>query len=96
MQRYLIETPHLAQDCLDLLKQVQAMGYLHNFDWGCKAGEHCGWAIIEAEDEAIARLTVPPLVRSKARVIKLTRFDAAQIAQMHTTGSDERSTNNDG
>lgn len=83
MDRYLIETPHVAQDCLMLVQQVRAMGYLHNFDWGCKAGEHCGWAIIEAENEAQARLAVPPLVRGKARVIKLTRFAAEDVQPLH-------------
>jgi hypothetical protein len=57
-----------------LVEQVHAMAYLHNFDWGCKVGVHTGWAIIEAEDEAQARLAVPPLVRRKARVIELTKF----------------------
>lgn len=83
MDRYLIETPHAAQDCLSLVQQVRAMGYLHNFDWGCKAGEHCGWAIIEAENEAEARLAVPPLVRGKARFIKLTRFAAEDVQPLH-------------
>ena len=83
MDRYLIETPHAAQDCLMLVHQVRAMGYAHNFDWGCKAGEHCGWAIIEAENEAEARLAVPPLVRGKARVIKLNRFAAEDVQPLH-------------
>ncbi len=83
MDRYLIETPHTAQECFLLVKQVHAMGYLHHFDWGCKAGEHCGWAIIEAENEKQARLAVPPLVHAKARVIKLTRFDAGQVKSLH-------------
>lgn len=30
-------------------------------------GVHTGWAIIEAENEAEARLAVPPLVRGQAR-----------------------------
>ncbi len=76
MNRYLIETPHTAQDCQRLVEQVRAMGYLFHFEWGCKSGVHCGWAIIEAENEAQAQLAVPPLVRNKARVIKLFRFDA--------------------
>jgi hypothetical protein len=75
MDRYLIETPHSAQDCHMLVDQVRALGYLHFFDWGCKSGVHTGWAIIEAENEDQARLAVPPLVRRKARVIKLNRFD---------------------
>lgn len=83
MDRYLIETPHTAQDCLNLVRQIHAMGYLHYFDWGCKAGEHCGWAIIEAETEAEARLAVPPLVRSKARVIKLSKFTVEDVQPLH-------------
>lgn len=74
MDRYLIETPHTTQDCKMLVQQLYAMGYLNQFDWGCLDGVHSGWAIIEAESEAQARLTVPSLVRSKARVVKLYKF----------------------
>ena len=74
MDRYLIETPHSAQDCKLLIDQVYAMGYIYHFDWGCKSGVHTGWAIIEAENEAEARLTVPSIVRNKARVVKVERF----------------------
>ena len=80
MDRFLIETPHKAQDCLHLIQQVNAAGYLVHFDWGCTAGVHSGWAIIEAENEAQAHLAVPPLVRSHARVVRLNKFDAAALA----------------
>ena len=79
MDRYLIETPHTASECLTLIKLINAQGYLWNFDWGCQAGTHNGWAIINAENEAQARLAVPPLVRSRARVTKLNKFDATTI-----------------
>src|SRR5215470_16163983 len=79
MDRYLIETPHTREECLDLIKILNAQGYLWNFDWGCKAGIHSGWAIIEAGNEAQARLAVPPLVRSRARIVKLNKFDASTI-----------------
>ena len=79
MDRYLIETPHTASECLDLIKLINAQGYLWNFDWGCEAGIHSGWAIIDAENEAQARLAVPPLVRSRARIVKLNKFDATTI-----------------
>lgn len=85
MDRYLIETPHEAQDCPKLVQQVYAMGYLMNFDWGCKSGVHSGWAIIEAESEDQARLAVPPLVRSKARVVKLVKFDAKDVKPLYET-----------
>ncbi|HEY5670399.1 MAG TPA: hypothetical protein VIS10_10405 [Anaerolineales bacterium] len=74
MDRYLIETPHTDEDCQRLIDNVYAMGYIYHFDWGCDAGVHCGWAIIEAEDEEQARLAVPSLVRNKARVIKLKKY----------------------
>jgi hypothetical protein len=79
MDRYLIETPHTGPECLVLIKLINAQGYLWNFDWGCEAGIHNGWAIIDAENEAQARLAVPPLVRSRARIIKLNKFDTRTI-----------------
>jgi hypothetical protein len=79
MDRYLIETPHTGAECLDLLKLINAQGYLWNFDWGCEAGVHSGWAIIHAENDAQARLAVPPLVRGRARIVSLNKFDAISI-----------------
>ncbi len=85
MERYLIETPHTAEDCKMLVNQVYAMGYLQHFDWGCEVGVHDGWAIIEAESEAQARLAVPAMVRRKARVVKINKFDGkiASFEQAH-------------
>lgn len=85
MNRYLIESPYVLEDWARLLQQLETMGYLYHFDWGSEAGIHCSWAIIEAESEEEARLAVPPLVRTKASVIKLTRFDAGQGKPLHKT-----------
>ena len=84
MDRYLIETPHAAQECLSLLEQIRAGGYLFHFDWGCKSGVHSGWAIIEAESASQARLVVPSLVRGRARVVKVTKFDDCDVRALHT------------
>ena len=83
MDRYLIESAHQARDCTLILQQIKAAGYLYHFDWGCKSGVHTGWAIIDAESEAQARLVVPPLLRSKARVIKLNKFDPEEVESTH-------------
>jgi hypothetical protein len=80
MNRYLIETPHGENDCVNLVKLVHASGYLSHFDWGCMAGVHSGWAIIEAENEPQARMAVPPLVRGHARVVRLNKFDASMLS----------------
>ena len=79
MERYLIETPHTKEECLALLKEVNAQGYLRHFDWGCGSRVHTGWAIIEAEDDAQANLAIPSLVRAKARVVRISKYDAASI-----------------
>jgi hypothetical protein len=80
----MIETPHTNAECQILVDQVYAMGYIHHFDWGCKAGVHCGWAVIEAEDEKLAELAVPPLVRHKARITKLTKGEPSAMKPLHS------------
>jgi hypothetical protein len=79
MERYMIETPHTEEECLALLKVVNAQGYLRHFDWGCGARVHTGWAIIEAEDETQAKMAIPPLVRDRARIIRLSKYDSGSI-----------------
>jgi hypothetical protein len=85
MDRYLIETPHTLDECLGLLDQILAMGYLHNFDWGCEDGDHTGWAIIEAENQAQAMLAVPTMIRAKARVVRLSRFTDEDVQRFHAS-----------
>jgi hypothetical protein len=63
MDRYLVESPHCADDCDKVIIEVQMAGYLHNFEWGCKDGVHSAWAIIEAENREHARQIVPWMVR---------------------------------
>ena len=87
MERYLIETPHEANDCSILISQITAMGFLYHFDWGCPDGVHSGWAIIVAEDEAQARMIVPPVLRGKARVVKLTKFTGDPHAEVEFHGT---------
>lgn len=83
MGRYLIETPHTENTCKLLYEQVEAMGYLHNFEWGCEAGIHSGWTFIEADDEAQARLVVPLLVRDEAKVIPVVKFSPEMLKKHH-------------
>ena len=83
MDRYLVESAHTAEDCSHALKQVEALGFLTHFEWGCKAGVHSGFAIIEAENEAQALMVVPSLVRREARVVKLTRFTPEMLVASH-------------
>ncbi len=75
MNRFLIESPHSEDECKKVVKSVYAFGYLNNCDWGCHSGVHTAWVTIEAENEAQALLVVPPVLRTKARAIKLVKFD---------------------
>jgi hypothetical protein len=83
MHRYLVISNHSAADCSLALKETLAIGYLTHFDWGCKDGEHTGWAILEAEDKSQAMLSVPTFLRNQAKVVQLKKFDPKKIEQLH-------------
>ncbi len=77
MQRFLIESPHSAENCDQAIKDLHAAGYLHHFEWGCKDNDHTAWAIVEAESLEDARQIVPWYLRDQARVVRLVKFDLA-------------------
>ena len=83
MERYLVESTHTAEDCHHVVEQFIIHGHILNFDWGCQVGVHTGWAIIEAETESEAKLTVPSRLRSKARAIRLCKFTPQTIETQH-------------
>jgi hypothetical protein len=63
------------------VKLIQSAGYLNNFEFGCNDGVHTGWAMIEAENAAEALGVVPAIARSKARAIKLNKFENSIVDQ---------------
>jgi hypothetical protein len=77
MERYMIESPHLVEECDRVIQDLHAAGYLHHFEWGCKDNEHTGWAIVDAETLEHAKQMVPWYVRSKARIVRLVKFEIA-------------------
>ncbi len=83
MDRYIVIIPHTTQDCINALKQIEAVGMITHFDWGCKDGDHTGWAIIEASSKSEAMMVVPTMQRSKAKVVRLTKFDPKDVQAMH-------------
>jgi hypothetical protein len=83
MHTYIIESPHTAEDCRLVIKEVYAMGYLHHFEWGCADGDHAGWAIVEAENEIHAKMMVPSVIRNAARVVRVVKFDIDEFGQLH-------------
>lgn len=85
MSRYIIESTHTKQECLKALDEMLAKGtdILQKFEWGCFAGDHTGYAIVDAENEAKARGLLPESQRGKARVVQVGRFTPEQIRSLH-------------
>lgn len=81
MDKFLVESNHAVHNCKLAVKSVQSLGYLNNFEWGCKDGVHTGWAIIEAENASEALGIVPALIRDKARAVRLTQFDPSMVSK---------------
>jgi len=48
------------------------------------AGEHTGYAILEADSEAAARSVVPEVVRGKARIHPVSTFTSRDVEKFHT------------
>jgi len=83
--RYLLESPHTKEECLRELDEVLAEGQnvLNKFNWGCSVGNHTGYAIVDAADEAEVLNMVPSFLRRKARAIRLEKFTPEQIKSLH-------------
>ena len=79
MSQFLIVSPHTEEDCAKVVKLTLAIGYLTHFHWGCKVGDHCAYAMIEAENENEALLSVPTVVRNKGKAIKVVQFDPKEV-----------------
>jgi hypothetical protein len=75
MQKFMIISPHTHEECTLVVKQTLAIGYLTHFWWGCKSGDHTGYAMIEAENENEALLSIPTIIRHKGRAIGIIQFE---------------------
>jgi hypothetical protein len=85
MARYIIESKHTQADCLKAIDAYFQAGARHLAitDWGCEAGVHTGWTIIEAASDEDARLMVPPVIRHQAQLVRLNKFTVEQVRAFH-------------
>ena len=85
MTKYLVESPHTAEECREAMEEVLAIGpdVLEQYWFGCLAGEHTGWVILDAENESEALRVVPSSLRSRARAVALNKFTPEQIKKAH-------------
>jgi hypothetical protein len=75
MQKFLVISPHTHEECTQVIKQTLAIGYLTHFYWGCKSGDHTGYAMIDADNEKEALLSIPTVIRHKGKAIGIIQFD---------------------
>lgn len=85
MARYLIESPHTKEECLKALDEILAKGpsILDKFDWGCQAGDHTGYAVVDVDGEPAVRSMIPTFLHSKTRIVKVDKFSPEQIRSFH-------------
>lgn len=78
MARYLIEVPHEANftACSRAVDVFLKTGshFLTHADFGCVDGEHKAWLTVEVESREDARRILPPMLRSRARIVRLSKF----------------------
>ncbi|RPH64747.1 MAG: hypothetical protein EHM89_00925 [Acidobacteria bacterium] len=84
MPRYMIQLPHDGnrQACIRAIQAIERHGshLLTHMDWGCKAGVHSGWAIVEVGSRQEAIQLVPPEARQAAVIVELNRFTKEEMA----------------
>ena len=87
MPQYMIQASHdpSPRECVRALNAFAKAGahYLANANWGCLAGEHTAWIIVDADDDYQAQLMVPPVIRRAAQVTQLNKFTREQIQELH-------------
>jgi hypothetical protein len=86
MTKFLIEVPHEpeAKACLEAVRILLATGshYLTHADFGCSDGEHKAWIMVEVDTREEARNILPPLYRTRARIVRLNKFALDEVDQL--------------
>ena len=82
---YLVSTPHTAAECLAALDEFVATDekLLETMDWGCRDGDHTGYARLHAASAAEAISRLPQNQRAKAKAVRLGKFTPEQIKSFH-------------
>lgn len=86
MSRFLITSRHTDEDCMRALDATLAKGstVLDKFVFGCKEGDHTGYAIADAKSLSDALALVPDFLQESACITKVDKFTPAEIRAMHS------------
>ena len=83
MAKFVVASPHTVEECQKALDETLEQDLLDKFVFGCKAGDHTGWAYIDADSEEEALESVPEFVKDKACAYEVNKFTAADIKAAH-------------
>lgn len=85
MVKYLITSKHEPADCLRALDEELAKGpgILDKFVYGCKEGDHTGYAIVDVKSMSDALAMVPGFLQESACITKVDKFTPAEIKAFH-------------
>ena len=88
--KYLVTMPHTEAECLKALDDIVATNpkLLDKCWFGCMAGNHTGWATVDAKSEADARAMLPKDAQEKAQIVKVDKMTADQIKSFHEKKTD--------
>jgi hypothetical protein len=86
MARYMIESPHTPEQCLKALDEELEKGrdVLEKFDFGCKAGNHTAYAIVDVKTRDDALKFVPTFLQKSARILEVGKITPDMIRSFHT------------
>ena len=86
MSKYLITSKHEPDDCLRALDEELAKGpgILDKFVYGCKEGDHTGYAIVDVKNLSDALAMVPGFLQASACITKVDKYTPAEIKSFHT------------
>ena len=83
--RFQVIVSHTPEQCLSQLDKISAKGsdILNKFEWGCKSGNHTGYALIEADNDAAVKSMLPMEIQSDLRIVKVDKFTQADLQAIH-------------
>lgn len=86
MARFLIEVPHEANAvaCGQAVQIFMDTGshFMTHADFGCADGEHKGWLTVDVATKEEALRILPPALRARARVVRLSKFSMTHFGAM--------------
>ncbi|MGA2297290.1 MAG: hypothetical protein ABSG15_07075, partial [FCB group bacterium] len=82
--KYYVMVPHTKEECLNVLDDFKGKGDLLKIsDWGCMSGDHTAYFTVMAKNEDEVRNMLPDNEKDKAKIQKVSKFTAKQLADLH-------------